>query len=182
MKHKITTEWWRSYYGTMQSLFPWVWCTWNSNSLVTSVSHCFIRRFASVTECDLPPLLSAIWSIQWVLVHWSISSTQSSCNWILVECLKILSRKNGSFLKFRTKITQIYIQFYGEWALICRYKEIETCYTLETWDYYKDYICTHNAEKIKEISYKLTPEKGFDSLTSVTQWLVNDCSYHLFDL
>ena len=59
---------------------------------------------------------------------------------------------------------------------------METCYTLATWDYYKDYIYTHNAKQIKEIAYELTPEKGFDSLTSVTQWLVNDCSYHLFAL
>ena len=39
----------------------------------------------------------AIWTIQWFLVHWRISSTQSSCNWVLVECLKILSKKKVLF-------------------------------------------------------------------------------------
>ena len=53
---------------------------------------------------------------------------------------------------FSAKITQIYIQFCGEWAPICRYQEIKTCYTLETWAYYKDYICTHNTKEIKEIA------------------------------
>ena len=93
----------------------------------------------------------------------------------LLNALRFYEKKKGPFPKFSTKITQIYIQFYGEWALIRRYQKIETCYTLATWDYYKDYICAHNAKKIKEIAYELTPEKGFDSLTSVTQWPVNDC-------
>ena len=70
-----------------------------------SNSQMSLTFVASVTECDLPPLSSAIWSIQWLLVHWSISSTQNFCNWILVECPNILLL-NGSF---SAKITQIYI-------------------------------------------------------------------------
>ena len=120
--------------------------------------------------------LSVIWTFQWFLVHWSIISTQNSCNWIVIEYLKILSKKNSSFPKFSPKITQIYIQFCGEWAPICRYQKIEAGYTLETWDYYKDYICAHKAKNIKEIAQELTLEKCFASLTSVTHWLVNDCN------
>ena len=50
------------------------------------------------------------------------------------------------FPTFSAKITQIYIQFFGECEPICKYQEIEKCYTLKTWDYYRDYICTHNAK------------------------------------
>ena len=159
-----------SQWGRCHAFLIWAFC------LVTSVSHCFIASVATVTDCDLPHLSSAIWCIQWFLVHWGISSIQNFCNWILVECLNTLSKKKGFFLTFSAKITQIYIQFFGEWEPICKYQEIETCYTLETWDYYRDYICAHNTKRIKEIAPELTPEKCFDSLTSVMQWPVNDCS------
>ena len=69
---------------------------------------------ASVTDCDLPYLSDAIWCIQWLLVHWGISSTQNTRNCVLVEFPKILSKIKGFFPTFSAKITQIYIQFFGE--------------------------------------------------------------------
>ena len=115
-----------------------------------SLRQADVASVTSVTDCDLPHLSNVIWCIQWFLVHWGISSIQNSRNLILVEWPKILSKKEGFFPIFSAKITQIYILFFGEWAPICKYREIETCYALETWDYYRDYICARNTKKLKK--------------------------------
>ena len=80
-----------SQWGRCHAFLIWAFC------LVTSVSHHFVASVATVTDCDLPHLSSAIWCIQWFLVHWGISSIQNSCNWILVECPNTLSKKKWLF-------------------------------------------------------------------------------------
>lgn len=67
-----------SQWGRCHAVPIWAFC------LVTSVSHRFIRRLWHVWQNVTFSLSSVIWSIQWFLVHWSISSAQNSCNWIFM--------------------------------------------------------------------------------------------------
>ena len=148
-----------------------------------SLCQAEVASVASVTDCDLPHLSNVIWCIQWFLVHWGISSTQNSRNLILVEYPKILSKKEGFFLIFSAKITEIYIQFFGERAPIRKYQEIKTCYALETGEYYRDCICARNTKKLKKY-LRNWPRKSV--LTHWPVWLsdrwmtVTDHKNHFF--
>ena len=85
MKHKITTEWWRSYYGTTQSLFPQAWCAWNSNTFQEPTTHKMI-------------LMDGISARE---ENWMLGSLQQSCTLVSYSTRSSFSRTGCSHPKSR---------------------------------------------------------------------------------